>query len=115
MKKNIYLLLTTLSLLLTSCSTTEKQLDVFTKPEIILAAKPFYPYSAISEQLKGEVVVEFFVDPNGNAVNPKIHRSSNHIFDEAAINAVLRTKFKPATKNGKPISAILRIPIVFLP
>jgi TonB family protein len=54
--------------------------------------------------VSGDVVVEFVVDKSGNAINPVVLHSSNPAFDESAINAVLRWKFKPATKNGKPVN-----------
>ena len=33
--------------------------------------------------------------------------------DEAALNAVLKTKFKPGKQRGKPVNVQVSIPVIF--
>jgi len=45
--------------------------------------------------------------------NPVVATSTGPEFEDPAIQAVSRWKFKPATVNGKPVNTRLRVPIAF--
>lgn len=67
-------------------------------------APPFYPYALKMSGVQGEVVVQFMVNKNGKVEDPVVIRSSHGGFEEAAIQAILKWKFKPGTKGGKPVA-----------
>lgn len=50
---------------------------------------------------------------NFNTTEINIESSTNSIFNDAAIEAAKKTRWKPMTENGKPSDCWLSIPIVF--
>ena len=64
--------------------------------------------------LEGEVVVRAEIDESGDPLEPSVWRSSGHpLLDRAALEAVRRWRFKPAERNGKPVGAVVQIPVSF--
>jgi protein TonB len=61
---------------------------------------PQYPFEMRRAGIRGEVLVRFIVDSNGNVRDPIIIRSSNAAFEEPVIQAVLRWRFRPGQKGG---------------
>lgn len=63
--------------------------------------QPIYPMSAAMRQIEGYVIVSFSVRENGTVSNPVVMESAPSVmFDEAALNAVSRFKFKPREVGG---------------
>jgi protein TonB len=83
------------------------------KPEARVRIKPIYPFEMRRSGLKGEVVVGFIVDSNGDPREPYIVRSSNAGFEEAAIQAVMKWKFKPGKKGGASVNTRVQQPLTF--
>lgn len=61
---------------------------------------PVYPARAIAQGVEGHVIVQFDVTAEGKVVNIVIVESSNSVFDNAAIKAAARFKFKPRVVDG---------------
>jgi len=73
-----------------------------------------YPEKAMKKGLSGEVYTQFTVNPKGNLVNIEVVRSSNEIFNEAAINVIKAMPvWNPGKQRGKPVSAKVTVPIRF--
>lgn len=83
------------------------------KPEARVRIKPVYPFEMRRSGLKGEVTVGFIVDSNGDVREPYIVKSSSAGFDDAAIQAVLKWKFKPGKKGGKAVNTRVAQPLTF--
>ena len=67
----------------------------------LYVVQPIYPLSAAMREAEGFVIVEFSVRENGTVSNPQVVRSEPDIlFDEAALNAVSRFRFKPREVGG---------------
>ncbi|MBT4162916.1 MAG: TonB family protein [Gammaproteobacteria bacterium] len=67
--------------------------------------QPVYPLSAAMREIEGFVIVEFSVRENGTVVNPMVVQSEPKVvFDEAALHAVTRFKFKPREVGGETVS-----------
>jgi len=81
--------------------------------EVRVLINPIYPYEMRKSGLKGEVVISFIVDSHGDVRDPTILRSSNPNFEDAAIQAVLKWKFKPGKKGGVAVSTRVTQPITF--
>lgn len=75
--------------------------------------KIVYPEIAKRAGVEGKVYVLAFVDERGNVTNAKIIKGIGAGCDEAAIDAVLQTKFKPGKQRGKTVKVQVSIPIVF--
>ena len=73
-----------------------------------------YPETAKSLGLFDEVKLEVTVGENGAVEETKIIRG-NPMFAEAAIDAVNQWRYEPTLVDGKPISVIFGINIVFRP
>ena len=62
---------------------------------------PRYPRTALIEGKEGYVIVELLVDESGSVLTAKVVESKpSSIFNAAAIQAVLKWKFKPRVSGG---------------
>jgi protein TonB len=75
--------------------------------------KIVYPEIAKRARVEGKVFVKAFVDETGTVTNAEIVKGIGAGCDEAAIDAVLRTKFSPGKQRGRLIKVQVTIPIVF--
>jgi TonB family protein len=75
---------------------------------------PAYPERERRQNVVGAVVIDFLIDKAGDIVLSLIEQSSGHrALDVAAREALEQCKFKPAIRNGMPISGWSRIKYVF--
>ncbi|WP_434777075.1 TonB family protein [Neisseria sp. Ec49-e6-T10] len=73
-----------------------------------------YPSRALELGIEGTVLIQATISTQGDVTTAFIYKSSgDKDLDYAAKNAVLKSKFNPEIKNGKPISETIRIPITF--
>ncbi len=83
------------------------------RPEARVRPYPVYPFEMRRSGLKGEVTVGFIVDTQGDVRDPYIIKSSNSAFEDAAIQAVLKWKFKPGRKGGVAVNTRVAQPLSF--
>lgn len=75
---------------------------------------PSYPMAARRRNLQGRVLVYAVVGPGGDCARAEVRKTSGHpILDEAALQAVRAWRFVPATRDGRPVTEGVEIPIVF--
>lgn len=73
-----------------------------------------YPEQAKRQGVEGFVELDVLVDKTGNPTDIKVVRSQPAgLFDRAAIRAMMRWKFQPATNQGEPVAARTRTVIQF--
>lgn len=77
-----------------------------------------YGDEGVDETIRGSVDVSFTIDKNGMVKDIKVGRRYNIVVSNdlktAAINAIKRLpRFIPATKNGKPVSFRMSVPVSF--
>lgn len=97
-------------------SNENERLDCFNEEMIKHIQKYFrYPSEAVRAQIEGEVWVRFIIDTNGYVKNIKTLGPKNgELLNEEAKRVVTKLpNFKPATKNGKPVSVKYGFPINF--
>ncbi len=75
--------------------------------------KIVYPEIAKRAGVEGKVYVLAFVDESGTVTKAQILKGIGAGCDEAALNAVTKTKFKPGKQRGKPVKVQVSIPIIF--
>jgi len=76
--------------------------------------KPTYPRLSIRYGEQGEALCRLEIDAEGRVIGAKIARSSGHArLDEAALSAVKRWRFEPATRDGVPEPSFATLPVVF--
>lgn len=78
-----------------------------------IQSKIVYPEIAKRAGVEGKVYVLAFVDESGHVRDAKIIKGIGAGCDEAALDAVLQTKFKPGKQRGVPVKVQVSIPIVF--
>ena len=90
---------------------------VITVPELEKDEGAQYPEQAIRDKVKDtvEVVLVVIVDPTGAVKEATVETPQGHGFDEAAVEAVKKATFKPATRNGQPIAAKIKHKYTFAP
>ena len=75
--------------------------------------KIVYPENAKQKGIEGKVFLTAFINEVGNVVSVKIIKGFNKECEDAAMQAVLDTKFTPGKQNGKAVKTQITIPIVF--
>ncbi len=78
-----------------------------------IQSKIVYPEIAKRAGVEGKVYVLAFVNEQGSVTKAEILKGLGAGLDEAALNAVKQTKFKPGKQRGKPVKVQVSIPIVF--
>lgn len=82
----------------------------------LVRVPPRYPLAAKRRNLAGKVVVELTINEQGLVESPTIVEADPPgIFDNAALQAILRWKFKPKIENGKPVKRRATQELVFEP
>lgn len=76
---------------------------------------PVYPESRLAEGAEANVEVALVVERDGSVSKAEIVGSAGPEFDEAALVAVRLWRFVPATRDGVPVRAKIRIPFHFAP
>jgi protein TonB len=74
------------------------------RPVARVQPQPTYPYEMSRAGISGEVVVEFIINTNGDVVQTQVTRSSHREFEQPAMAAVAKWKFKPGRKGGRPVN-----------
>lgn len=73
-----------------------------------------YPEIAREAGIEGKVVIRAFIDKNGNVQECEVDQGiPNTGLNEAAINAIKRTKFKPAMQRDRKVGVWISIPVFF--
>ena len=81
----------------------------------IVRVSPVYPRRALTRNIEGYVLVEFVVTASGSVRDPVVlFADPPGFFERAALNAVLKFKYKPMVVDSKPVEvAGVRNRIVF--
>jgi periplasmic protein TonB len=69
----------------------------------IVQVAPQYPRRAAERGLEGFVLLEFTVTRQGTVRDPVVVESTSSIFDRAAIDAVMRFRYRPRVIDGEPV------------
>ena len=82
-------------------------------PKFKRRINPKYPKSAKEAKKGGTVVLQFTIDKNGSPKDIVAITNLGFGLEAAAIEALKKSTFHPATKNGKSISNQVKIPYEF--
>lgn len=72
-----------------------------------------YPSLARKARIESRVIVQFFVDWDGEVRIPKVVHGGHELLNDAAIEAVRKQKFKPGTLRGEPVRVPMSVPVLF--
>lgn len=82
-------------------------------PILIYSVEPEFSEEARKAKVAGNVLVNLYVDQNGNPSHVHVIRGVGMGLDEKAVEAVKQYKFKPAMENGKPVLVELNVEVNF--
>lgn len=82
-------------------------------PKAIYTPDPNYPEAARIAGYQGTVVIWLIIDTDGTPKQIKVVRKLGMGLDEEAVAAVKKWRFKPATKDGKPIPVMINVEVNF--
>lgn len=83
------------------------------EPVEIQRVQPSYPEEARKNRIQGRVIVEAVIDENGTVTKVRAVESPDPMLTEAALEAVKKWTYKPATKKGKPVKVFLTVTVAF--
>jgi TonB family protein len=84
-------------------------------PRIVKAVPAEYSTEALNRKLEGTVIYRVRLDAEGRLIEAILEQGVHPILDAAALAAVERTRFLPATQDGKPVPSEMRMPLAFGP
>jgi protein TonB len=82
-------------------------------PVVIAQVDPEFSEEARKQKFSGNVLVDLIVDEHGDPTHVRVARGVGLGLDEKAVEAVRQYRFKPATKDGKPVKVELSIEVRF--
>jgi TonB family protein len=82
-------------------------------PKLLFSQEAEFTDEARRNKYQGLVEIMIIVDKDGNPQNPRVVRALGMGLDEKAIEAVMKYKFKPGMKGGKPVAVWQRISVDF--
>ena len=74
---------------------------------------PEYPAAMKASGTSGIVMLTCAIDEKGQVTEAKVTKTTNVAFNEAAVAAVEKWKFRPAQKDGKPVAVLITVPVKF--
>ena len=84
-------------------------------PKPVIPISPVYPEIAKSMGVEGKVFVKFWVDKKGRVDPNKIIIVKGVVgLNEAAIDAVKRSKWKPAMQRDRKVGVYMTVPVNFV-
>jgi TonB family protein len=87
---------------------------VLVPPAVVTKVEPAWPVAA-TERRHVDVAIEVELDTEGRITKTTVVRSGGAAFDQAALSAIERWTFHPATRDGKPIRARITATLHFAP
>lgn len=83
------------------------------RPEARFQPRPKYPVALKRAGIMGSAVVQFVVDASGDVRDAVAVRSSHKEFERAAVEAVLKSKFRPGKKGNAVVNTRMEQEIEF--
>ena len=81
-------------------------------PELVHKVQPQYPDLARRARIQGKVILEAIIDTMGNVREVRVLRSIP-LLDRPALDAVCCWKYKPAMKDGHPVTVFFTVIVDF--
>ena len=86
--------------------------DGVAAPRRTKTISPSYPQEALAQGVRGIVILEILIDPQGKVKSAEVIRSIP-LLDEAALSAVRNWEYEVTKIDGRPVSVKLTVPITF--
>jgi len=87
--------------------------DGVSAPILVKEVKPQYTAEAKKAKIQGTVTLECVVQPDGTVGEVRVTKALDPGLDQEAIKAVKQWRFKPGTKDGKPVPVLVTLELTF--
>jgi TonB family protein len=87
--------------------------DGVSAPKVVVAPDPGYSEEARQDKYQGVCVLELVVGPDGRPYDIKVTKALGKGLDEKAVEAVQQWRFRPAVKDGQPVSVAIDVEVQF--
>ena len=87
--------------------------DATRKPSVIIPVQPVYPELARQAQKEGVVLLEATIDTDGIPTDIQVVGSMGFGCDQAAVQALKSTRFRPARQGKTKVSVRIQLPYRF--
>lgn len=87
--------------------------DLDKPPSVMSSVPPNYPPALRRAGVEGTVVLVFVLNESGRVEDPRVESSSRSEFEQPAVDAVRRWRFRPGEKGGEAVRTYMRLPIRF--
>ena len=84
------------------------------RPALLVKVDPSYPQAARRAGLGGRVTLRAVIAEDGSVDAVEVFASTNPLFDEAAVDAVRKWRYRPALMNGRPVRVYFSVVVNFL-
>jgi protein TonB len=84
------------------------------EPRLASEVKIPYPEQARRAGIEGTVTLSITIDPEGRVLSARVVNGPGHGLNEAARDAILRFRFKPAINGGEAVSTEMKYSYTFL-
>ena len=82
-------------------------------PRVLELAAPVVPEAARQAHVRGVVTLDVLVRQDGSAADIQVRAGLTSALDQAAVDAVRRSRFAAGSVGGKPVDAVLAVEIRF--
>ena len=82
-------------------------------PRIVKPVEPEYPEQARKRRIEGTVIYRATIGPNGKLLEARLEAGADPLLEKAALEALERTLFVPATLAGRPVQGQVSVPFTF--
>jgi protein TonB len=82
-------------------------------PQLTLRVEPIYPDAARIPRIQGVVILEAIITTEGRVEDLRVLRSPSSLLSDAAIAAVSKWRYIPATLNGRSVKVFLTVTVDF--
>jgi len=83
------------------------------QPVPTVQGHPQYPFEMRRAGISGTVTVDFIVGIDGTVKNAYAISSTQREFEQAAVTAVAKWRFRPGRRQGHAVNVHMQVPIVF--
>lgn len=84
-----------------------------TGPNFLHRAMPVYPFAARRLNKEGKVVLRLTIDEHGRLLHTEVVEGAGYGFTEAAVEAVKKSTYRPARRDGVAVLSRALLPVRF--
>jgi TonB family protein len=82
-------------------------------PKRFTGPDPAYPETQFREGISGDASIKLRIGTRGEVLEPSVSHASDPAFGQAAMDAVQQWRFIPKIKDGRPVEAMVEVPLAF--